>query len=186
MTTNDEYKRSTLNDRVLLVMNDLKQRFDQDNLSFDYNFEPDKYVALHTLVGYGAIIINNEVRIGLNYSCNIFINQPQFQNIRVLCKNDIYEQSLYTIPQNRKKLQINLNGIIKKKPIKGKKLVLLRSLNTFELIEIKLLESLTKSKDINHLVYDTNQYLKGSGFYIKAVRSYTHENSYVLRFSTTR
>jgi len=167
-------------------MDDLKKWFDQDNLSFEYEFGPDKYVALHDLVGHKAITIDNEKRAGLNYICVIFINYFNFENTYELCRSEIDKQNEYTRPHNWKILQKKLKKEIRKRSIKGMQLILLKLLNCFELIEIRLLKDLTKSKNINRLVCDTNKKLGSSGFYIKSERSYNHENSYILKFSTTR
>ena len=183
-----------MNKYMLIVLEELKNDpyFYKSNSLLSYTIPKDdeildtktfsgKVIALRDLVNLGAIIIHNkgEERIPntMIYEFQILIIQPAFDGIYKKCVKEItsqgledYENQIQT-KKNMPALLKKLNLFIKVNNFGKKQAKFLQLLSGLEPMLLEDLETDIPTKDIKDLKKRVQKKIKGSGFYIKTVRS---------------
>ena len=183
-----------MNNYMLMVLEELRNDtfFYKSNSILRYTIPKDgevldnkmfggKVTAIWDLHSLGAIEIHNkgEERIpGTTiYEFEILIIQPAFDGIYKKCIKEVAGQSLENyenqiqIKKNIPALLRKLNDFIKVNSFGKKQTKLLLLLSTFEPKPLDDLETQIQTKDIKDLKKRVKIKIKGSGFYIKTLRS---------------
>lgn len=181
----------------LLVLSEIKEDpyFYKENNAVIYripqsNDGMNKVTAVRDLIDFGAFKLLNQERFSLDFEFSLIINHSSFSAIHERCAQEVDRKSVVDYEhqvQNRRDnviLRKMIKEIIKMRKVGKTQKLLLISLANFNTKAISDLIIETKSKDLKSLVHDTNEKLRGSGFFVKSVRSNTNRKGfYILIYS---